>query len=159
MKVLLVLTILALGLTGCVSIPKVDMNSEDAKVINSFDSIPDKSVVYLYRDRNSHFGLFTLDISIGDDDVETFSSCFVRIELEPGMYHLEADHTDLFGFEDEINFNAKAGELSFFEYKPISRFIVPGSTKIISKTKEEAVSTIQSQKLCANPTVKLPIKS
>ena len=159
MKVLLVLAILALGLSGCTAIPKVDMNSDDAKVINSFESISDKSVVYLYRDRNSHFGLFTLDITIGYDNVETFSSCFVRIELEPGMYHFEADHTDLFGFEDEIDFNAQAGELSFFEYKPIARFIVPGSTKIIPKTKKEAVATIQSQKLCANPTIKLPIKS
>ncbi len=159
MKVLFVLAVLALGLSGCTTVPKVDLNSDDAKVINSFDALPDKSVVYLYRDRDSHFGLFTLDISIGNDDVETFAACFVRLELEPGMYHFEADHTDMFGFEDELDFDAKAGELSFFEYKPISRFIVPGSTKIIPKSKDEAVATIQKQKLCANPTVKLPMRS
>ena len=159
MKALLVLAIIAIGLSGCTSIPKVQVDSEESQVINSFDAIPDKSVVYLYRDRNSHFGLFTLDISIGNDDVETFAACFVRVELEPGMYHFEADHTDLFGFEDELDFDAKAGELSFFEYKPISRFIVPGSTKIIAKTKHKAIALIKSQKLCANPIVKLPSKS
>jgi hypothetical protein len=156
MKVLLVLTILATGLSGCTAIPKVQINSEDAKITNSFDVTPDKSVVYLYRDRNSHFGLFVLDISIGKDDVETYPSCFVRIELDPGIYHFEADHIDVFGFEDELDFNAKAGELSFFEYKPISRFIIPDSTNIIPKTKDEAISLIHSQKLCANPTVTLP---
>ena len=159
MKALFVLAIIAIGLSGCTSIPKVQVDSEEFKVINSFDAIPDKSVVYLYRDRNSHFGLFTLDISIGNDDVETFAACFVRVELDPGMYHFEADHTDVFGFEEELDFDAKAGELSFFEYKPISRFIVPGSTKIIAKTKDEAIALIKSQKLCATPIVKLPSKS
>lgn len=159
MKVLIALAVLVLSLSGCTIIPRVDLNSDDAKVINSFDVLPSKSVVYLYRDRNSDFGLFTLDISIGNDDVETFASCFVRLELEPGMYHFEADHTDMFGFEDELDFDAKPGDLSFFEYKPISRFIVPGSTKIIPKSKDEAVATIRAQKLCANPTVKLPMRS
>ena len=140
---------------GCTAIPSMEKGSPDGLVSLSFEPDESKGVVYLYRDRESHFGVFILDIYIGDHTVETSPACFVRIELVPGTYLVEADHPDMFGIEDEMTFEAQAGQVSFFEYKPISRPIVPGETKIIERYKEEAVSTINNQNLCISPIERL----
>lgn len=96
-----------------------------------------------------------LDIHIGEHSVETSPACFVRIEMTPGTYLVEANHPDMFGFEEEMTFEARGGEMAFFEYKPISRLVVPGETKIIARSKEEAVNTIKKQDLCISPVKRL----
>ncbi|WP_028870428.1 hypothetical protein [Psychromonas arctica] len=159
MKKILISIITILIITGCSSIPVANTDNEEHKKIVSFKPANDSSVIYLYRDRTSDFGLFELSIDIGGDDIDTYAACYRRIELSPGLYHIEADHPDVFGFEDEIDFDAVLGEISFFEYLPIARFGVPGSTKIVPKEKEEAINIIKSQNLCANPLVKIISKS
>jgi hypothetical protein len=148
--------IMVFSLFGCATRPIVPAGSVESVQITSFSPSSDRAVVYLYRDRTSNYGLFELTLDIGKDTISTHPACYIRIELEPGQYHFEANHPSLFGFEDEMDFNAVAGHVSFFEYKPIARFIVPGSTKIITKYKEEATATITSQKLCSLPIIKLP---
>lgn len=155
MKQFATLALVLFATYGCSTIPSVDRDSKDGLVSLSFEPNQDRGVMYLYRDRESHFGLFRLDIHIGDDSVETSPACFVRIEMPPGTYFVEADHPDMFGFEDEMTFEAQAGEMAFFEYKPISRPVVPGETKIIERSKEEALDTIKRQNLCISPVERL----
>lgn len=140
---------------GCSTIQSLDKESQEGMTALSFTPSESQAVMYLYRDRESHFGLYMLDIDINEHTVTTSPSCFVRIKLEPGSYFIEADHTDLFGFEDELTLTAKAGDMMFYEYKPIARFIVPGSTKIIERSKDEAMTTITEQNLCISPLVSL----
>lgn len=155
MKNVCVLAVVLFAVYGCGAIPSVEKGSPDGQVSLSFDPVEDKGVMYLYRDRESHFGLFILDIYIGDDTVETSPACFVRIELAPGTYFVEADHPDTFGIEDEMTFEAKEGQVAFYEYKPIARPVVPGETKIIPRSREEAISKIESQELCISPVERL----
>lgn len=149
-------SVIVFSLFGCATRPIVPAGSTESVQISSFSPLADRAVVYLYRDRTSNYGLFELTLDIGQDTISTHPACYIRVELEPGQYHFEANHPSLFGFEDEMDFNAVAGNVSFFEYKPIARFIVPGSTKIMTKSKEEATATINSQKLCSLPIIKLP---
>ena len=151
MKKLIALTLVLFTAYGCTTIPSASKDSAEGQKSLSFEPSEDMGVMYLYRDRNSHFGLFQLDIYIGDHEVLTSPRCFVRVELAPDTYLVEADHPDLFGFEDEITFEARAGEVTFYEYKPIARFVVPGSTKIIERTREEAITIIREQDLCISP--------
>lgn len=156
-KILLsIVTVSVLG--GCTTIPQVESSSKEATQIKSFSASKDNAVIYLYRDKKSDYGLFELPITIGDDDVMTYSSCYRRIELSPGDWEIEADNPDVFGFEDELTFKATPGKVSFYEYKPIAHFVTPGETKILEKTKEDAISVITTQKLCINPLVKLSKK-
>ena len=159
MKRILISIFTVLTITGCSSIPMVQKDSDEFQKIVSFAPADENSVIYLYRNRDSDFGLFELKIDIGEDDVTTYPACYLRIELSPGNYHIEADHPDMFGFEQEMDFHAVSGEVSFFEYLPIARFGVPGETKIIPKEKDEAINIIKAQKLCINPLVKVTSKS
>ncbi|MDX1319234.1 MAG: hypothetical protein R3207_03600 [Oceanospirillum sp.] len=151
MKKLLTSIVLLLSITGCTQIPIAEKDNGDLQKVTSFEASEKYGVMYLYRDRTSDYPAHEFEIAIGDEDVSTWSSCYKRVELEPGMYHLEANHYDTFGFEDERDYLAVAGQVDFFEYKPILRFGVPGETKIIPKTREEAVEIIKKQQLCPNP--------
>lgn len=156
MKKPLGLLIAVLAVAGCATIQDTPPDTDQGRAIRSLAPAADKGVLYLYRDRMSHYGLFAIDIGIGGQDVTTQPACFVRIELPPGRYHLEASHPDLFGHEDELEFDARAGEVSFFEYKPTAAALFQGSTRIIPRSRDEVQSLIHSQNLCASPTVTVP---
>lgn len=151
----LLLAVVMLGLSGCTSVPTMNPDSAGYVPAVSFQPLRDRGVIYLYRDRTSHFGLFHLDVHVDDETFNTSPACFVRFEAVPGHYYIEADHPTMFGFEDEMELEVRAGDLIFLEYKPISRFMVPGSTKIIPKDAAAAKTIITSQRLCALPTVAL----
>ncbi|MCK7542779.1 hypothetical protein MLC59_01165 [Marinobacter bryozoorum] len=155
MKQIVVLAMILFGAYGCTTVPSVDRDSEQGVLSLSFEPDDERGVMYLYRDRESHFGMHFLDIYIGDHTVETSAACFVRIELAPGDYLVEADHPDMFGFEDEMMFEAQPGTVAFFEYKPIARLVVPGSTKIIERSKQATIDKIQEQNLCVSPVKRL----
>ncbi|WP_136486694.1 hypothetical protein [Vibrio sp. H11] len=155
MKKLLLPLLTVLVASGCSTVPVLTQDSPELQTTQSFSAVDDKAVIYLYRDREANFGLFELEIHIDDEDVNTYPACYRRFELEPGNYFFEADHPDVFGFEDEMNFTAKAGEVSYFEYLPIARFGIPGETKIVAKTAEETQQLIREQDLCVNPIVQL----
>jgi len=155
LKKIAVLAFVLLTTYGCSTIQSLDKESQGGAVALSFAPSETQAVMYLYRDRDSHFGLFMLDIYINEHTVTTSPRCFVRVELEPGSYFIEADHPDMLGFEDELTLTAEAGQLKFYEYKPISRFVVPGETKIIERSKEEAMANITEQNLCISPLVRL----
>lgn len=149
------LVVVLLGLSGCTSVPTMTSDAAGYVSAVSFQPLRDRGVIYLYRDRTSHFGLFHLDVHIDGESFNTSPACFVRFEAVPGRYDWEADHPTMFGFEDEMELEVRAGDVVFLEYKPISRFMVPGSTKIIPRDAATAKATITSQKLCALPTVAL----
>ncbi len=151
MKKLLTSIALLLSITGCTQIPIAEKDNGDLQKVTAFEASEQYGVLYLYRDRNSDYSGIELEIEIGDEDVSTWPSCYKRVELEPGLYHLEANHYDTFGFEEERDYKAVAGQVDFFEYKPIRRIGIPGETKIIPKTREEAVEIIKKQQLCPNP--------
>lgn len=157
MKKHLGMLIAVLSVAGCASIQNVPYDTDEGRTIRSLAPAADKGVMYLYRDRMSHYGRFEIDIAIGDQDVTTQPACFVRIELQPGRYHVEASHPDLVGYEDEMDFDAKAGEVSFFEYKPTAAIMLQGSTRIIPKSRDEVQQLIRSQNLCASPLVTIPL--
>ena len=155
MKQIAALALVLFAAYGCSVIPQVEKDSADGQASLSFEPDPNRGVMYLYRDRDSDFGVVMLNIYIAEHTVNTSPGCFVRVELDPGTYFVEANHTDVFGFEDEMTFEARAGEVSFFEYKPISRLVVPGETKIIERSRENAIETITKQDLCISPVVQI----
>lgn len=152
MKKLLSSLVILLSVTGCTQIPIAEKGNGDLQKVTSFEASDQYGVMYLYRDRESDYAALELEIAIGDEDVSTWGRCYKRVELEPGEYHLEANHYDAFGFEEERDYQAVAGQVDFFEYKPIRRFGIPGETKIIPKPAEEAIAAIKAQRLCPNPT-------
>ena len=159
MKKFLIIALGLLTLTACSSVPLVKKDSKEHQIISSFESSETLGVVYLYRDRNSDFNAHEISVNIEGDDVFTYPSYYRRIELKPGEYHFEANGIGTFAFEEELDFKSVAGEVSFFEYKPIHNLVTPNETRIIPKTRDEAVKTIVSQGLKANPIVKLPSRS
>lgn len=155
LKRMVVLAFVLFTSYGCSTIQKLDRESQEGATALSFAPSESHAVMYLYRDRESHFGVHMLNIYINEHKVTTSPRCFVRLELEPGSYFIEADHPDVFGFEDELTLTAEAGQLMFYEYKPIARLVVSGETKIIERSKDEAIAAITEQDLCISPLVSL----
>ncbi|MAM89575.1 hypothetical protein [Allohahella sp. A8] len=140
-------------LHGCVNVPVIKPGDADYDRIVQFQPSDDKGVLYVYRDVGSHYGLFQLELQIeGKEDIVTSPSSFVRIELEPGNYQLEADHPDIFGFEDELDLVFAAGETRYLEFKPVARFIVPGSSYLLEVDEAAAQDKIRTQNLVPRTT-------
>lgn len=111
-------------------------------------------MMHPHSNRESHFGLFIVDIYIGGHIVEINPACFVRIGLMPGTYFIGADDPNAFGAEDGMTFEVRERQVVFCEYKPIERRVVPGE-KIIQRSLDEAISTFKYPELCVSPKERL----
>ena len=147
------LFIITLLTQGCSGIPVSEFGSDDYKKVTSFSPSEEKAVLYVYRDINSPWGITILDLDIGDKTVGTYPSCYMRIETNPGVYHLEADNPDTFGFEQEMDISIKSGEVKILEFKPINRLLIPGESKLIPRSIDATKDLVNKQKLCAVKTI------
>ena len=145
---ILLLCVISACFTGCSAIQLEVEGTEDYKKIMDFKSEPGMATLYVYRDNNSDFGFARLSFAINGYDVYLDPACVVRVELEPNTYHLEADHLDVWGFEDEIDITLQAGEIRYLEFKSVFRRIGPGSSRLINRTATGAQEKIKNQNLC-----------
>ncbi|MHB0765821.1 hypothetical protein ACYCFC_15790 [Stutzerimonas sp. NM35] len=142
-------------LTGCTTFETVSRQSPEAEEILTFNAPLDGAALYLYRDRKSSYGGVEMILDINDKEVSLAGSCLKRVELTPGTYHLNANHPDLLGGEQELDITLSLGDVKILEFKPILRPIIPGESKLIPRTIEELRSLVDSQPLCILATTKL----
>ena len=140
----------AIFMTGCTAIPTMQTDDPDYKKMTEFSAEKDSGVLYIFRAMTSDYNHVVLDLDINDEDYLTHPRCYTRFELPPGTYHLEADHPDTFGFEQELDVTFTAGDVKFYEFLPIIKFGIPGESKLIETHRSDAIAKIQSQKLCVS---------
>lgn len=148
------LLLITLLLTGCFTFPEARHGSAEHTVASSFSSLPDKAVLYVYR-KVDDFNHTDLDLEVNGEDVVTKGDCYLRIELPPGKYNLEADITGGYGIEGEMDLELGAGQVTFIEMEPISRYLVPNVNKLHARTAEQARRDIMEHELCALKVVEL----
>lgn len=105
--------LLALALTACVTREPSPQEIRSKR----FETLPDKAVVYLYRDRIDFMdnpASFTLD---GAHQGATYRGTYFRLELAPGRHQLAGFAGDIGHFE----FAVEAGRLYFIRHT-VSRF-------------------------------------
>lgn len=140
---------------GCTTFETVKPDSVEGVEILKFEAPADGAALYVYRDRGSHFGGFEMILDVNEVEISLAPSCFKRVELSPGSYHLNANHPDLLGSEQELDLVVAVGDVRVLEFKPISRFAIPGESKLIPKTVEEARAAISAQALCMQSTSRI----
>ncbi len=104
-------------LTGCVTRPPSPQDIQAKR----FEAIPDKAVVYLYRDLPDFAddpASFTLD---GQPQGATYPGTYFRLELASGRHRLAGFAGDAGLF----TFDTQPGRL-YFVRQTVSRFISPG---------------------------------
>jgi hypothetical protein len=137
------------ALTGCTTATVLDAGSSEGQKAASFAPAEGRAVVYLYRNRAADdFQGFQLNVNFDGDAVTMFPACFKRIELKPGQIELEATHPDVFGFEQEVVVSLKAGDVKVYEFRPISKFGLPGESKLIEVSPETGKAVVADQRLC-----------
>lgn len=142
-------------LAGCTTFETVSRQSPEADDILAFKAPFDGAALYVYRDRKSNYGGHEMILDIDDNEISLAGSCLKRIELAPGTYHLNANHPDVLGGEQEVDIALSQGDVKVLEFKPILRPIIPGESKLIPRTVEELQSLVDSQPLCVLATTKL----
>ncbi len=99
---------LALALSGCVTREPTPQDLQAKR----FEALPEKAVVYLYRDRldfsNNAVG-FTLD---GQHQGATYRGTYFRIELAPGRHRLAGFAGDI----GHLEFNTERGAIYFIRH-------------------------------------------
>ena len=141
-------------LTGCFVFPEARQGSEEHTLAASFSPLPERAVLYVYR-KVEDFNMTNLDLEVNGTNITTRGDCYLRIELPPGKYNLEADITGGFGREDEMDIELGAGQVIFIEMEPISKVLVPNINKLHARTAEQARHDIEEYELCAQKVVEL----
>ena len=139
--------------TGCSTVNVLNPNSAEGQKASSFESAPDRAVVYVYRDRASHFGAFALNLKVNGDNVSTSPACYKRIEFQPGTVTLEATHPDMFGSQQEITVPLIVGDVKVYEFRPIARFGLPGESKLLEVSTAAGKALVANQHLCVLETL------
>ena len=99
---------LALALGGCVTREPSPREIQSKR----FDTLPDKAVIYLYRDRVDFIdspASFTLDTQ---HQGATYRGTYFRFEMAPGRHRLAGFSGDIGHFE----FDVQAGNLYFIRH-------------------------------------------
>lgn len=148
MKKILAATFSVLLFTGCTTFETVSPQTPEAQEILAFNSPQEGAALYVYRDRKSHYGGFEMILDVNDKEISLAGACLKRIELAAGTYHLNANHPDLLGGEQELDITLAQGDVQVLEFKPISRPIIPGESKLIPRTIAELQNLANSQSLC-----------
>lgn len=155
MKKTLAAALSTLLLTGCTTFETVSHQTPEAQEILAFNAPQEGAALYLYRDRNSHYRGFEMILDIDDKEISLAGACLKRIELAAGTYHLNANHPDVLGGEQELDITLAQGDVQVLEFKPISRPIIPGESKLIPRTVAELQNLATSQSLCILSTSKI----
>jgi|GEM_PF-4415610 hypothetical protein len=155
MKKILITIAAVTILAGCTTFETVSRQSPEAEEILAFNSPSDGAALYVYRDRKSSYGGVEMILDIDEKEISLAGSCLKRVELTPGTYHLNANHPDVLGGEQEVDVTLSPGDVKVLEFKPIFRPIIPGESKLIARTVEELQSLVDSQSLCVLATTKL----
>lgn len=142
----------ALAVSGCGSVQTIDPSSEAGKVASGFSAPADGAAVYIYRDRKSHFGLHQLTLKINQSSYATFPACYFRMEFKPGDVELQAKHPDLFAGQEKVTLALAPGDVKVYEFKPISRLVIPGESKLIQRSIDDIKARVADQRLCNTET-------
>lgn len=148
MKKLLLLSLLGLSMTGCVSFKTENQATPEAEMIKAMQAPEEGAALYVYRDHGSDLNYVLFELDINGKGVPVAHGCIARIEMKPGTYHLESDHPDVLGQEQEMDLTVKAGDVRVIEYKPIHRILVPGETKLIEHSKEDMRRLLDKGQFC-----------
>jgi hypothetical protein len=109
--VFLLVFLLTSALTGCVTRQPLPQEIQSKR----FETIADKAVVYLYRDRPDFADVvagFTLD---GDYRGASYRGTYYRIELAPGRHRIAGFAGDI----GQLEFDAQAGRLYFIHHSVV----------------------------------------
>ncbi len=151
-KVVGILTLLGVVfLSGCQAIPAVSSNSPDYVKTMSFEPIPDKAVLYIYRTRLSDFQARMTSVDIGKVELTIYPNCVHRFELESGSYNFEPNGIGTFAIEEEIDIDMAKGSVNFVELHHKSRIAIPNVSKLIVRDQAEFERVMATDELCVVP--------
>jgi len=151
---LVALAMCGILLQSCMTIPVAQVGSEEAKESLSFKPVANKAVVYLYRAKQSQYGLYGIDVTFNGKSV-TMGDGFLRVTMDPGEYTAIIDLPELTSQEDEFHLNAKAGSVTFLEMHLKARMFIGGVTSLKQVPKDEAIKYIMNTKMIAQKPIHL----
>jgi hypothetical protein len=95
-------------LASCAKVPLADPANDSE--VKTFLPLPDKAVVYIYRDSSILGSAFTIPVYVDNAPVAEFGmGCFVRVELVPGIHKLGS----VGGSDANVLLNSFAGRVYF----------------------------------------------
>lgn len=120
-KLLLIPLLALLLLGGCVSVPMAPSNLDsDAK---TFATVPDKSVIYIYR-TSSAGGLIKMPVSVDGKEIgSTAYKVYFRVVVAPGNHTILA----VASYNATLALNTEAGKLYFVDQEPRMGILYAGA--------------------------------
>jgi len=149
MKIInMMMVVVALGVSACVSVPVAEEGSRDAQISGSFEPVADRGVIYIYWSDDSEYGLEAIPVSIGDaGKVDTVITKYARVEVLPGTYTLEAHTAELTADVKTATVHLKAGDVVFVRMKLKARFMLGAKGELVIVPPAQAKKEIAAGRL------------
>jgi Protein of unknown function (DUF2846) len=142
MKKLLAVTILAMSVVGCSSIPMGDPKQDAA--LKTFTLPTDKAGIYIYRNE-SMGGAVKMDVAIDGQALgQTLKKTYLYKEVAPGKHTISsvAENTDT------LDIDAKPGTLSYV-WQEVKMGVMYARTKLSLMSAEEGKKGVLETELAA----------
>jgi hypothetical protein len=107
----------ALGAAACAPLPPSPADLQAKR----FESLPDKGVIYLFRNHPDFVDDGATIMVDGAMQGATYPGTYLRLELEPGVHRIAG----FAGDAGHLNVEARPGEIRFVEQTVIRSFIGP----------------------------------
>lgn len=134
-------------LSGCTAVPLLKEEDANFDKITNFEPEQSRSVIYILRGVESDFQGHELIVDVNGESVATYPMSYKRLELDPGAINLEPSIPGAFSFEEEENFDIKAGEVFFVRMEAHARLGIPNTGSVKKIPADQATQMIKINKL------------